>query len=60
MTQRAFSGMVLDPNYSILEQWQKKEASIRVVCAGAGPAGILEAYKCKKELKNAEFKCYEK
>lgn len=33
---------------------------IRVICIGAGLAGIVSAYRIQKELENVEFAIYEK
>lgn len=52
--------MVFDPSYQIQEQWLARESPIRIICAGAGAAGILAAYKVRKDLKKADIVCYEK
>ncbi|OAG35207.1 hypothetical protein AYO21_10605 [Fonsecaea monophora] len=52
--------MVADPAYHIPDQWLEAERPVRIICAGAGPAGILAAYKVQKDLPNASIVCYEK
>ncbi|ORY17468.1 hypothetical protein BCR34DRAFT_621904 [Clohesyomyces aquaticus] len=46
--------------YEILPQWHSKPTPLRVICVGAGAAGLLLAYKLKTNLTNYELVCYEK
>jgi hypothetical protein len=46
--------------YHILPQWHSKPNHLRVICVGAGAAGLLVAYKMKKNFTNYELVCYEK
>jgi NADPH-dependent glutamate synthase beta subunit-like oxidoreductase len=46
--------------YEILPQWHSKPTQLRVVCVGAGAAGLLLAYKMKMNFSNYELVCYEK
>ncbi len=51
------------PRYQIdPQQWHSKTAghNLRVVCVGAGAAGLLVAYKMKRGFKDYELVCYEK
>ena len=47
-------------SYHILPQWHSKPNHLRVICVGAGAAGLLVAYKMKKNFTNYELVCYEK
>ncbi|KIX04808.1 uncharacterized protein Z518_05679 [Rhinocladiella mackenziei CBS 650.93] len=49
-----------DEKYCIEPQWHSKPRPIRIICIGAGAAGLLVAYKTKKLLKNIELIIYEK
>lgn len=46
--------------YKIKEQWHSQSSNLRVINVGAGAAGLLMAYKMKKEFENYELVCYEK
>ncbi|KAH0829681.1 putative sterigmatocystin biosynthesis monooxygenase stcW [Fonsecaea pedrosoi] len=46
--------------YNILPQYHSQPSQLRVICVGAGAAGILVAYRMQKELKNYELVCYDK
>lgn len=48
--------------YEPLDQWHSKPTHLRVICAGAGAAGLCVAYKMKHAMKfqNYELVCYEK
>lgn len=48
------------PEYQILDQFHSQQRHIKIVHVGAGPAGLLTAYKARKFLKNYELTCYEK
>lgn len=50
----------LDSSYHILPQWHSKPNHLRVICVGAGAAGLLVAYKMKKNFTNYDLVCYEK
>jgi cation diffusion facilitator CzcD-associated flavoprotein CzcO len=52
--------MVREPGYSVEPQWHSQRRKIRVICVGAGAAGLLVAYKLKKNFKDYELVCYEK
>lgn len=52
--------MVSELSYKVEPQWHSKPGHIRVICVGAGAAGLLVAYKMKKGFKNYELVCYEK
>ncbi|KAH0847215.1 hypothetical protein AYO21_02604 [Fonsecaea monophora] len=52
--------MVSELGYKVEPQWHSKPNFIRVICVGAGAAGLLVAYKMKKNFKNYELVCYEK
>ncbi|KAJ9612905.1 hypothetical protein H2200_002846 [Cladophialophora chaetospira] len=52
--------MVRDLGYSVEPHWHSQRRSIRIVCVGAGAAGLLVAYKLKKTFKDYELVCYEK
>ncbi|KAF2713478.1 cyclohexanone monooxygenase [Pleomassaria siparia CBS 279.74] len=44
----------------ILPQWHSKPNHLRVICVGAGAAGLLVAYKMKMNFSNYDLVCYEK
>ena len=46
--------------YKIKEQWHSQPSHLRVIHVGAGAAGLLMAYKMKKEFENYDLVCYEK
>ncbi|OCL13540.1 FAD/NAD(P)-binding domain-containing protein [Glonium stellatum] len=46
--------------YTTLPQCHSTPSELRVICAGAGAAGLLVAYKMKKLFTNYELVCYEK
>lgn len=46
--------------FHILPQWHSKPNHLRVICVGAGAAGLLVAYKMKKNFTNYKLVCYEK
>jgi malic enzyme len=46
--------------YHVLPQYHSQPKKLRIVCAGAGAAGLLLAYKIQKLMTNYEFVCYEK
>lgn len=46
--------------YEILPQWHSKPTNLRVICVGAGAAGLLVAYKMKMNFTNYELVCYDK
>lgn len=46
--------------FEIQEQWHSKPEKMRVICVGAGAAGLLVAYKLKKQLQEYELLVYEK
>ena len=46
--------------YKIKEQWHSEPSHLRVIHVGAGAAGLLMAYKMKKEFANYDLVCYEK
>jgi hypothetical protein len=46
--------------YHVLPQYHSQPKKVRIVCAGAGAAGLLLAYKIQKLMTNYEFVCYEK
>ncbi|KIW94319.1 uncharacterized protein Z519_05635 [Cladophialophora bantiana CBS 173.52] len=52
--------MVNELGYKVEPKWHSKPNYIRVICVGAGAAGLLVAYKMKKDIKNYELVCYEK
>ncbi len=46
--------------YQVSDQYHSQGRTIRVINVGAGAAGLLMAYKMKKEFENYELVCYEK
>jgi hypothetical protein len=46
--------------YRILPQYYSQLKKLRIVCAGAGAAGLLLTYKIQKLTTNYKFICYEK
>jgi hypothetical protein len=46
--------------YKIKEQWHSQSSHLRVIHVGAGAAGLLMAYKMKKDFENYDLVCYEK
>lgn len=48
------------PDYTIVEQWHSQPAPIRIICVGAGAAGLLLAYKLQKNCTNYDLVCYDK
>ena len=56
----AFVKMLNELNYKVQPQWHSKQGHMKVICVGAGAAGLLVAYKMKKNFKNYELVCYEK
>ena len=56
----------MDPNianseYTVSEQWHSQPGYLRVICAGAGAAGLCVAYKMKHmKFTNYDLVCYEK
>lgn len=46
--------------YHVLPQYHSQPSQLRVICAGAGAAGLLVAYRMQKEMKNYELVCYDK
>lgn len=53
-------GLGVDTSYHIIPQWHSKPNHLRVICVGAGAAGLLVAYKMKREFTNYDLVCYEK
>ncbi len=47
-------------SYGVLEQWHSQPGHLRAICVGAGAAGLLVAYKMKKDFTNYDLVCYEK
>lgn len=54
----------VDPNdtpYAVPERWHSQPSHLRVICVGAGAAGLCVAYKMKHmRFTNYELICYEK
>ena len=46
--------------YRIADQYHSQGRKIKVIHVGAGAAGLLTAYKMKKQFDNYELVCYEK
>lgn len=46
--------------YTIKQQWHSKPGHLRIVHVGAGAAGLLMAYKMKRDFENYDLVCYEK
>lgn len=46
--------------YQVEQQWHSKPSHVRVICVGAGSAGLCVAYKMKKDFENYTLVCYEK
>jgi malic enzyme len=47
--------------YKVSEKWHSQPGHLRVICAGAGAAGLCVAYKMKHmKFTNYELVCYEK
>lgn len=49
-----------DTSYKIKEQWHSQKRHLRVIHVGAGAAGLLMAYKMKKDFEDYSLVCYEK
>ncbi|KAL2436581.1 FAD-binding monooxygenase tazF [Exophiala dermatitidis] len=52
--------MTNESGYRIKNQWHSQPRPIRIVCVGAGAAGLLVAYKLKRNLKLFDLAIYEK
>lgn len=53
--------MVRDLPYKVEPQWHSQpRRKIRIICVGAGAAGLLVAYKLKRSFQDYELVCYEK
>lgn len=46
--------------YTVKNQYHSQGRTVRVICVGAGAAGLLVAYKMKKMFDDYELVCYEK
>lgn len=46
--------------YTVVEHGIHEPRSMRLICIGAGVAGIAAAYKYQHQLENVEFQIYEK
>ena len=46
--------------YRTTDNYHSQGGNLRVVCVGAGAAGLLVAYKMKRLFTNYELVCYEK
>ena len=46
--------------YKIKEQWHSQKSHLRIIHVGAGAAGLLMAYKMKKDFEDYDLVCYEK
>lgn len=46
--------------YRPSSQYHSQPSTIRVICVGAGAAGLLVAYKMKRSFADFELVCYEK
>jgi hypothetical protein len=46
--------------YTVKDQWHSQAKRIRVIHVGAGAAGLLMAYKMKKDFEDYDLVCYEK
>ncbi|KAJ5951521.1 uncharacterized protein N7479_009934 [Penicillium vulpinum] len=49
-----------EPVFQLLPQWHSQPAKLRIICAGAGAAGLLIAYKLQKNLTNYDLICFDK
>lgn len=49
-----------DDEYRTSSQYHSQASTIRVICVGAGAAGLLVANKLKKKFTDYELVCYEK
>ncbi len=49
-----------DTPFQIEEHWHSAPNDLRVICVGAGAAGLLMAYKMKKLFEKYELVVYEK
>jgi hypothetical protein len=57
------NGDVLQKNdsaYVVKDQWHSQAKHLRMIHVGAGAAGLLMAYKMKKEFEDYSLVCYEK
>lgn len=50
----------LQSEYKIKDQWHSQPQHLRVIHVGAGAAGLLTAYKMKKNFEDYSLVCYEK
>lgn len=55
-----FENIPAQQEYQIKEQWHSQPQHLRVIHVGAGAAGLLVAYKMKKNFQNYSLVCYEK
>ena len=46
--------------YQVSDRYHSQGSTIRVINVGAGAAGLLMAYKMKKNFNDYELVCYEK
>ncbi|KAF5010403.1 hypothetical protein FDECE_3455 [Fusarium decemcellulare] len=53
-------GSATDEPYSASSQYHSQPSHLRVICAGAGAAGILVAYRMQKSFENYDLVCYDK
>ena len=51
---------VLPETYVVSDDYIHKNRSVRIICIGAGIAGIAAAYKFQQRLSDASFVIYEK
>lgn len=49
-----------DAGYVVEPQWHSKTRHLRVVCVGAGAAGLMVAYKMQRNSQDYELVVYEK
>jgi cation diffusion facilitator CzcD-associated flavoprotein CzcO len=49
-----------DAGYFVEQQWHSKPRHMRVVCVGAGAAGLMVAYKLKRNCKIFDLVIYDK
>ncbi len=59
VTESEIKPSALD-DYKIKEQWHSQRRHLRMIHVGAGAAGLLMAYKMKKDFKDYSLVCYEK
>lgn len=49
-----------DAGYLVEERWHSQPHHLRILCVGAGAAGLMVAYKFQRSCKNFDLVLYDK